>query len=297
MAKRNIGERLKIMEPARHSRTAEIAAFLRALHRHVDAPPWIFEDAAVESLLSLPSRHYLRRLDALARSWIAIFRQRRSGLAAMRAQIVVRARFAEDALAAHAPRQYLVLAAGLDTYALRHATADMQVFELDHPATQAWKRDRIAQLPACLNFVPVDFEHDTVGAALASTSFDMNLATFVSWLGTTYYLTRAAIAQTLCDVRERTPAGTRLVLDYWSEAPPVDARGRLLLASTRIATAYEGEPIHSLFAVEDMCGLVEHCGWRIREHLTPAAQNERYLAARNDGLAVPSFAYLMELEH
>ncbi len=285
------------MEPTRYSRTAEAAAFLRALHRHVDARPWVFEDGAVEVLLSAPSQHYMRRLDALAHSWMAVWRRRRSGLASMRAQIVVRARFTEDALFAHGPRQYLVLAAGLDTFALRYASAGVQVFEVDHPATQAWKRDRIVSLPACLCFVPVDFERDTAAGALAATSFDTSLPTFVSWLGTTYYLTRAAIVQTLRDVRERTPAGTRLVLDYWSEAPEFDARASLLLAGTRFATAYQGEPIRSLFAVADMHALAEDNGWRVREHLAPAAQNARYLTRRNDGLAVPSFAYLMELVH
>ena len=285
------------MEPARHSRTAEIAAFMRALHRHVDAQPWVFEDAAVEELLSASSQRYLQRIDALARTWMAVLHHRRSALAAMRAQIVVRARFAEDALFAHAPRQYLVLAAGLDTFALRHAGAGVQVFEIDHPATQAWKRGQITQLPACLCFVPVDFECDTVAHALAATSFDTGLSTFVSWLGTTYYLTRTAIDQTLRGVRERTPAGTRLVLDYWSAAPRADARASLLLAGTRFATAYQGEPIRSLFSVADMHALVEDSGWRVREHLSPEAQTARYLAQRSDGLAVPSFAYLVELVH
>ena len=270
---------------------------MRALHRHVDAPPWVFEDGAVEALLSLSSQHYLLRLDALAHSWLAVWHRRRSGLASMRAQIVVRARFTEDALFAHAPQQYLILAAGLDTFALRYGSAGVQVFEIDHPATQAWKRDRIASLPACLCFVPVDFERDTVAGALATTSFDSSLPTFVSWLGTTYYLTRAAIVQTLLDVRERTPVGTRLVLDYWSEAPTADARASLLLAGTRFATAYQGEPMRSLFTTADMQALVEDSGWRVHEHLTPDAQNARYLAQRVDGLAVPSFAYLMELVH
>ena len=285
------------MEPAQHSRTAEGAALLRALHHHVDAPPWVFEDGAVEALLSAPSRHYLRRLEALAPPWMAVFRQRRSGLATLRAQIVVRARFTEDALFAHAPQQYLVLAAGLDTFALRYGSAGVQVFEVDHPATQAWKRELLVSPPACLCFVPVNFEHDTVADALTATLFDTRLSTFVSWLGTTYYLSRAAIAQTLRDVRERTPAGTRLVLDYWSDAPSGDFRANLLLGGTRIATAFQGEPMRSLFTVADMYALVEDSGWRVREHLPPAAQNARYLAQRSDGLAVPSFAYLIELEH
>lgn len=285
------------MEPARRSRTAEAAAFLRALHRHIDAQPWVFEDTAVEALLPLPTQHYLRRLDALARSWISVFRQRRSGLDAMRAQIVVRARNAEDALFAQGPCQYLVLAAGLDTFALRRAAAGVRVFEVDHPATQAWKRAQIPLLPACLHFVPADFERNTVTEALAATAFDASVSTFVSWLGTTYYLSREAIAQTLRGVRECTPSGTRLVLDYWSEAPSRDGRASALLASTRFATAYQGEPIRSLFAIADIEALVRDSGWRVREHLAPADQNARYLVHRGDGLAVPSFAYLLQLEH
>ena len=110
-------------EPGRRSRTAEGAASLRALCRL----------GAVEALLSLPEQPFLRRLDTLAHSWISAFRGRRSGRDAMRAQIVGRARYAEDALLAQNPSQYLVLAAGLDTFALRHATEGMQGFEIDHP--------------------------------------------------------------------------------------------------------------------------------------------------------------------
>ena len=284
------------MEPARRSRTAEGAAFLRALHRHVDSAPWVFEDSAVEALLPLPGQHFLRRLDTLARPWISAFRQRRGGLAAMRAQVVVRARYAEDALLDQNPGQYLVLAAGLDTFALRHATESVRVFEVDHPATQAWKRAMIEGPPKNLLFVPLDFERTTLAEALTATEFDVEQSTFVSWLGTTYYLTRDAIAETLRGVRERTPAGTRLVIDYWSEAPIADARASALLAGTWLVTAFQSEPIRSLFAPADMDTLARDTGWRVREHLAPAIQNARYLARRSDGLAVPSFAYLMQLE-
>lgn len=167
---------------------------------------------------------------------------------------------------------------------------------MDHPATQAWKRARLVTPPTNLRFVPVDFERTTLAAALTATAFDPTLTTFVSWLGTTYYLTREAIAQTLRGLCERTPRGTRLVLDYWSEAPSTDFRATALLASTRLATAFQREPIRSLFAPEDMVTLARNSGWRVREHLTPAAQNARYLARRGDGLAVPNFAYLLHLE-
>ncbi len=285
------------MDTGRRSRTAEGAAFLRALHRHVDAQPWVFADAAVEELLPAPARRFLRRLDTLAGTWISAFRQRRGGLDSMRAQIVVRARYAEDALAELAPTQYLVLAAGLDTYALRHAGESIQVFEVDHPATQAWKRDKLPTPPENLSLVPVDFERTTLEQAMVATEFDVEPAAFVSWLGTTYYLTRDAIVETLCGVRERTGAGTRLVLDYWSEAPLRVSRSAALLAGTRIATAFQSEPIRSLFSPAEMEHVSRAAGWRIREHLAPVIQNARYLADRPDGLAVPSFAYLLQLEH
>jgi methyltransferase (TIGR00027 family) len=284
------------MERASRSRTAEGAAFLRALHRRVDAEPWVFVDDAVEALLPAPARHFLRRLDTIDRAWITTFRSRRGALDTMRAQIVVRNRYAEDALCACRPSQYLVLAAGLDTFALRHARGDVQVFEVDHPATQAWKRAQLTSPPEHLSFVPVDFERTTLAEALTATEFDAEQPTFVSWLGTTYYLSRDAIGETLRGVRERTAPGTRLVLDYWSEAPWRDGRAAALLAGTRIATAFQSEPIRSLFAPADMESLARETGWRIREHLAPVIQNARYLAHRSDGLAVPGFAYLIQLE-
>lgn len=285
------------MEAGRRSRTAEGAAFLRALHRHVDAQPWIYVDEVIESLLPTPAQRFLRRFDALAGTWISVFRRRRSGLDTMRAQIVVRSRYAEDALADLAPRQYLVLAAGLDTFALRRAGEPIHVFEVDHPATQAWKRAKLSAVPDNLTFVPVDFERTTLAQALMATSFEAESSTFVSWIGTTYYLTREAIAQTLRGVRERTGPGTRLVLDYWSEAPIGSGRDVALLAGTRFATALQSEPIRSLFTPAAIERLVGEAGWRVREHLTPAMQNARYLANRRDGLSVPTFSYLIQLEH
>jgi methyltransferase (TIGR00027 family) len=284
------------MDPARRSRTAEGAAFLRALHCHVDSEPWVFDDRAVEVLLPPAGRHFLRRLDELTPAWVGAFRRRRGALDSMRAQIVVRARYAEDALAAHAPCQYLILAAGLDTFALRNPDRDVQIFEADHPATQAWKRSQLTRAPENLLYVPVDFERTTLLEALTATEFDREQPTFVSWLGTTYYLTRDAITETLRGLRELVPPGTRVVLDYWSEAPITDGRATALLAGTRLATAFQSEPIRSLFAPAEMEALVGNCGWSIREHAAPVIQNARYLSNRKDGLAVPSFAYLIQLE-
>jgi methyltransferase (TIGR00027 family) len=255
----------------------------------------VFDDRAVEALLPAPGRHFLNRLDRLAPAWIGAFRRRRGALDTMRAQIVVRARYAEDALAEHAPSQYVILAAGLDTFALRHPAHPVQVFEVDHPATQAWKRAQLAAAPENLLYVPVDFERTTLLEALNATEFDREQTTFVSWLGTTYYLTRDAISETLRGLAELAQRGTRVVLDYWSEAPITDGRATALLAGTRLATAFQSEPIRSLFSPAEMERLVRGCGWSVREHVAPVIQNARYLAGRPDGLAVPSFAYLIQL--
>ena len=287
------------MQTGRRSRTAEAAAFLRAMHRHVDDPPLVFDDVAVEALLPAYARRFLRRLDDLPRPWLSVYRQRRGALAGMRAQIVVRARYAEDALARARGRgiaQYLVLAAGLDTFALRAQRRDVTIFEIDHPATQQWKRSLVREVPENLEFVAIDFERETLGQALAATSFSTTEPTFIAWLGTTYYLGERTIRETLAALATACTRGSELVLDYWSRATFADAGAQALLTGTRIATAFQSEPIRTLLAPSAMEGLVRDCGWQIREHCAAEIANARYLAGRGDALAVPSFSYLLHLE-
>src|SRR5215831_3267665 len=122
----------------------------------------------------------------------------------LRAVVVARSRFAEDHLAeavAKGVRQYVVLGAGLDTFAYRNPFDDLRVFEVDHPATQAWKRERLAEaeitVPSGLTFVAVDFEVQTVPGELAAAGFDATAPAFFSWLGVTTYLRRDSIRSTL----------------------------------------------------------------------------------------------------
>jgi methyltransferase (TIGR00027 family) len=286
------------METGRRSRTAEAAAFMRALHRHVDDRPYVFDDEAVEALLPAYARRFFRRLDALGRPWRLVYRQRGSGAAQMRAQIVVRARYAEDTLAEARNRgagQYLILAAGLDTYALRDSRGDIPVLEIDHPATQQWKRSLLTTIPRQLQFIAVDFERQSLLDALTTNEFSKRAPTFISWLGTTYYLRERALHETLASLASACAAGSELVLDYWSRAPFADGLGRMLLAGTRLATTLQNEPLYSILEPAAMEQLVTRAGWRIVEHCNPAAQNTRYLTHRADGLAVPSFAHLLHL--
>jgi methyltransferase (TIGR00027 family) len=279
------------------SRTAMATAFLRALHLVADVPPYVFEDRFAQGFLPDYQRRFLARLDALPKRWLGTFRQRRSALGSMRAQILVRARYTEDALAearSAGATRYLILAAGLDTFTLRQPAGGLPVLEVDHPATQRWKRDKLAEAHTAVRghvaYLPVDFEvqslTDVVDAAPGPQ--------FVSWLGTTYYLTRSAIAATLSGLAELSPAGSRLVLDYWRESPlPGDAA---LLWGTRLATATQQEPMRSFLEPGEAEDMARAAGWRVREHCAPEIQNQRYLRRRRDDLAVPAFACLLQLE-
>lgn len=281
-----------------HSRTALATAFLRALHGHIDERPLILDDPVAIRLLPGLQQRYIRRLGMLPRTRLGRYRRRFDAVALIRTQIVVRARFAEDALCAArrtGASRFVILGAGLDTFALRQTPPDIAVLEIDHPATQSWKRDVLQDagipVPSSLTWLSVDFERDSLRDKwVAHAEPD-----FVSWLGTTYYLTRNAISATLSAVASRTRPGTRIVLDYWSDRPD-DVAGNLLLWGTRIAVALQNEPIVSLFDPADMIELAVAAGWRVIEDLSPEAQAARYTAARSDGLRVPQFARLLHAE-
>ncbi|MEQ8485938.1 MAG: SAM-dependent methyltransferase [Pseudomonadales bacterium] len=288
------------MRADRPSQTAMATAFLRALHRVADDAPLVFDDPVAIELLPWPQRRFLERLGALPERWRRTFRQRRSGVTRMRAQVLVRARAAEDALAAARDAgigRYVVLSAGLDTYALRHdfTATGLPVIEVDHPATQRWKHDWIVRhrggLPAGLTLCPVDFERQTLADVLPPPSAPQ----FFSWLGTTYYLSREALGATLRDLAAASPPGSRLVMDFWRQAPLFDPAGAALLWGTRLATALQQEPMKTFLEPDALADLATAAGWRVAELLTARDQNARWLSGRRDGLAVPSFACLATL--
>ncbi len=215
----------------------------------------------------------------------------------MRGQIVVRARYAEDGVAAArraGVNRYVILGAGLDTYALRQPAPPLDILEIDHPATQRWKKKLLAQngitLPPTLTLLPVDFER----SSLRDKWIRNNAPDFISWLGTTYYLSHVGITNTLETLAECTASGSQLVLDYWRE-PPTGLVNPLLLG-TRIAVAAQGEPMQSFFDPREIEQLAVAAGWQVRENCAPSEQTRRYLDDRRDRLSVPSFAHLLWLE-
>src|SRR5262249_52440962 len=139
----------------------------------------------------------------------------------LRAFVVVRSRFAEDTLRAatdQGVRQYVVLGAGLDTFAYRNPRADVRVFEVDHPDTQAWKRDLLARtgiaIPEGVTHVPIDFQAQSLGEGLAAHGFRTDVPAFFSWLGVTMYLADAAVRSTLAWVAQANAPGSGIVFDY-----------------------------------------------------------------------------------
>ena len=254
----------------------------RAAHQLHDAHPLVFEDPFAIPILPPDARLELQRTPAASRKPFS---------AALRAFMVCRARFAEDVLAAgvrdHGVRQALILGAGLDTFALRNPYPNLRVFEVDHPATQKWKRKLLTAsklpTPSTLTFVPVDFESQSLRQQLLHSGFDFSLPTATTWLGVVPYLTAEAFAAT-ARVLGRLPAGSSLVFDYSQPREVLSPIEQLMLDSLSARVALAGEPFQLFFTPER---LAEELSWHnltVVEDLDGPALNTRYLASRTDGL-------------
>ncbi len=185
----------------------------------------------------------------------------------MRLFIAARSRFAEDRLAdavGRDVRQLVLLGAGLDTFGLRnpHRDKGLSVYEVDHPATQAWKRERIAAaapagLPA-LNFVAVDFEKQSFLDELAKAGFDRHAASFFIWLGVTPYLTREAIVATLAAIAR---VAAEVVFDYGEPLEAFSGARRAAMEAFQARVAALGEPLISRFWPAEMARLLRETGF------------------------------------
>jgi methyltransferase (TIGR00027 family) len=241
------------------SQTAMTAAAARAAHLLVDSEPRIFADSLAALLLGGEAETYLRY-------------HREHGdhplLAGTRAQATCRSRFTEDQLALAAARgtaQYVILGAGLDSFACRSELAGrLRVFEVDHPATQQRKRALLAAAglaePPTLTWVPVDFETDELITSLTAAGLDPAAPAFVSWLGVTMYLTAEAIGATLTSLSRLAP-GSELVTDYMLTADLRDADGVAYADLVMPDSERRGEPWLSFFTPEQMTGLLTRHGF------------------------------------
>jgi methyltransferase (TIGR00027 family) len=266
------------MRAGQPSQTALGAAAYRAIHQTLEDGV-IFADAYALKILDAETR---AALDQIA----ADPAQR-----PMRLFIVARSRFSEDALAASVARgvrQVVVLGAGLDTFSLRNPFEGqgVRVFEVDHPSTQAWKRERLAEaglaLPAALTFAPVDFERQSLSEGLANAGLDEDRPAFFQWLGVTPYLTHEAISATL-DFIAGVP-GSAVVFDYTEpfQNHSPDRRARLTAIAER--TAARGEPWLSFFDPSELAAVLRDKGFTDIEDLGSAEMVSRFSPALGEGL-------------
>jgi methyltransferase (TIGR00027 family) len=268
------------MEKAIASRTALSVALRRAAHQLYDSPV-VFQDPIAVSILGATYAEELRRTP---------LRPDRPFSVALRAFLVARSRYAEDNLrraVESGVRQYVLLGAGLDTFAYRNPFAGLRVFEVDHPATQQWKRELLQRnniaIPDSIGYTPVDFEHQSLPGQLRAAGFNFQAPSFFAWLGVVPYLTLEAFRATLSFVSAQAPA-SGLTLDYGqprSALPPLERLAHDSLAS-RVEKA--GEPFRLFFTPAEIAAEFSH--FHNLEDLGNAEINARYFHGRSDQLAI-----------
>jgi methyltransferase (TIGR00027 family) len=267
------------MQTGKPSRTALRVAMRRAAHQLMDLPPVLDDPIAVR----LVGRESLRDMERAQHKVARDFR----------AFMAVRSRFVEDQLAnavAQGVSQYVVLGAGLDTFAWRNPFPALRIFEVDFPATQEWKRGMLAEaglaIPSGLTFVPLDFEHKSLAAGLIEAGCDPAQPAFFGWLGVVPYLTLDAFRATLADIA-RMPAGSGVGFDYGLSPAVLGPLHRLALQALSDRVASAGEPFKLLFTPQELEAELRRAGFARIEQKDSKHLNDLYFAGRADGLKLP----------
>lgn len=277
------------MQEGKFSRTAQRVAIRRAAHQLLDQPR-VLDDPLALRIIGSEAAGALRSNPKEDHAFSRAFR----------AFMAARSRYAEDELAravGHGVTQYVVLGAGLDTFAYRNPHPGLRVFEVDHPATQAWKREQLQAagiaIPPSLTFVPIDFEQQTLADGLGQSGFNTNAAAFFSWLGVTPYLTREACMTTLGFIA-KMPAGSGVVFDFAVDPALLNAGQRQALDALSERVARYGEPFQLFFDPGDLLDELKGMGFQRMEFLQGKEINARYFKDRKDGLLVRgSIGHLM----
>lgn len=264
------------MQHGKPSRTALRVAIRRAAHQLVDRPPVLDDPIAVRLIGSGYERDLERAAHTVARDF--------------RAFMAARSRYAEDHLAravADRVRQYIILGAGLDTFAYRNPFPELRVFEVDFPATQEWKRWMLAEaqigLAENLTFAALDFEHQALADGLREAGFDAASPAFFSWLGVVPYLTLEAFRSTLA-VIGTLPPGSGVTFDYPFPPDTLTPQRRAVfdLLAGRVAAA--GEPFRLFFTPAQIEAELHSAGFHRIEHADHDVLNDLYFRNRADGL-------------
>jgi methyltransferase (TIGR00027 family) len=267
--------------------TAVRVALWRALHVEVDPPPHVIDDV-IGLKLAAPEEGWRQRGD-----------MHPEGTKLFRASIVARARFIEDLVVEQAGRgvgQYVLLGAGLDSFALRRPelASRLKVFEVDRPGPQAWKRQRLIELgfgvPEWLRLVPVDFEAGgSWRDALARAGFDARRPAVVTSTGVSMYLTREAISAMLREVASLAP-GSTFAMTFLMPLELAEPEVRPGMQMAEKGARASGTPFISFFMPAEMLALAREAGFRDARHVPASVLAERYFAGRGDGLRPPNNA-------
>jgi len=282
------------MEEGTPSRTAENTAVMRALHQQLPPESRIFNDPIAPRLVNPDSDAYRSRVSLLA-SFSESVRSRFT-------HYILRSRYTEDCLAdgvqQHGLSQYVILGAGLDTFPYRQPAwaRVLWIFEVDHPATQAWKRQRLmdagVQIPENVRFVPVDFDSVTLGQGLSRVGFSGARPTFFSMLGVSQYLTSNALDQTLGFVLAM-PALSEIVFTIVPSDETFRPEDSAWVSALTKRLAEIGEPWLTRPMPSQLAEKLKGLGFSMVTHLTPAEANALYFQGRSDGLQASETELMM----
>jgi methyltransferase (TIGR00027 family) len=223
------------------------------------------------------------------------------GARGLRANFAMRSRYAEDSLAeslGDGIGQSVLLGAGLDTFANRQPAwaRSLRIFEVDCPASQNWKRAKLAaggiSIPANVTFVPGDLEQISLKEGLAGGGLDLRIATFFSSLGVTQYLTEEALDLWLNFILS-LPSASQVVFSFVLAATALPWRERALAAVSAVIAGARGEPWLSRFSAEQLANKLTSMGFSKVIHFSTEAANARYFRGRRDGLEASKLGQMM----
>lgn len=290
------------MEENKGSLTALVSCFARGYHASKNKKP-IFQDDLASSLLrdeekkeiAINWANAIGFFDQEKGTTLKTFEEKLDWVMNTQTipQLVSRSRYTEDGLMAavkRGVRQYVILGAGFDTFGFRqeHLPEDFIIYEVDHPATQAFKINRLQEMaieiPSCLKFVPVDFKKDSLRTELKRSGYDEQKFTYFSLLGVVMYLAKKDFYKLLSTVSEMSVNGSSFIFDYLDDTAFNEKTASKKLTQMRLITAQTGEPIITGFDPFELDRELQACNMLLYENLSPANIEEMYFMNREDEL-------------